>query len=312
MRQLSSRVILALAVLLLAACSTAGPTSDGETNSAAPAWSSSEPGASARQLVGVQASVYQSRLDVVASQLEVQLTNGSDTGFTVLGLSLESSGFESPMTSQLSNISIGSGRVVDLPVLLGPAVCTGGRLEHTVRLDYVLDDGQVGTLTVPADDQGGRIVDLHDAECFEQEVNDLATLSITGLPEVRTLGEALVADLVVEVTPGGGPGVLELVRVRNTTLLQLIDPDTGERRPEGRQLDLMLPDAIRGEAAPHSVVLTVVPARCDAHAVAEDKQGTRFRFDVELDGREGTVGVSAPREVTVELYDFVQRACQEA
>ena len=69
-------------------------------------------------------------------------------------------------------------------------------------------------------------------------------------------------------------------------------------------LDLTAPDAGR-----RSFTATLVPSRCDAHAIAEDKQGTRFRVSVDLDGRRGQVALVAPDDVVVALYGFVREAC---
>lgn len=324
MQPLAPRVLLVLVVLLLGGCGGAGPSDDARTATTAHAVSNtttrpdpdpSTPDASdagtATQVAseGLSASLYQTRLDVAAGQVEVQLTNESGAGLTVRSLSLSSSGFASPMVSALSDIVIGPGRVVDLPVPLGAAVCAAGQLEHHVQLDYEREDGTLATAVLPAQDQGGRIAQLHVTECFADEVAGVATLAIAEPPTVRELDGALVADLVLEVTPGGAPGTLELVRVHNTTLLQLLDPATGQRQPQGYGVGRVLGEPEQRGTAARPVVLTVAPARCDAHAVAEDKQGTRLRVDVVLDGREGTVAVPAPREVTAALYDFVQQAC---
>jgi hypothetical protein len=60
------------------------------------------------------------------------------------------------------------------------------------------------------------------------------------------------------------------------------------------------------------VPLTVAPARCDPHAIAEDKQGTRFPVTVRLDGGIGaaaTVIVAVDDGTRAALYDAIRRAC---
>lgn len=307
LRTVRRRLPCLVGALVLGACASAGPGDEGTVSAPGATPDAGVAATAAPHLPGLTASVDQSRMDVADHQVKARLTNDSGTGLTVRRLSLESTGFASPMTSPLSGIVVGSGRVVDLPVPLGPAVCSGGSLRHEVHLDYALDDGTGGTVVLPATDAEGRIGDLHSAECFAAEAETVAGLTLVGPPEVRELDVALVADLSVEVTPRDGTGTLELVRVRNTTLLQLVDPVTGERQPDGYPVGV----TVSGDEAPSDLVLTVVPARCDAHAVAEDKQGTRFRFDVRLDGREGTVAVPAPPELTTALYDVVQRACAD-
>lgn len=72
-----------------------------------------------------------------------------------------------------------AGRAVDMPVALSTAVCWGRPGEHTVHLEYVLADGRSGAVEIAAVDDGGRIVDLHAAECFAAQVEEVATLGIT-------------------------------------------------------------------------------------------------------------------------------------
>lgn len=57
------------------------------------------------------------------------------------------------------------------------------------------------------------------------------------------------------------------------------------------------------------VTLRVVPGRCDAHAIAEDKQGTVLRIGVVVDGESGTLVLPAPAERREELLAFVAEAC---
>ena len=299
--QTAPRLVPALAVLLavlfLGACAAGEPKAE----TPAPSGGTAETPAP----TGLTASVDQARMDVAAGQVSVRLVNGSPGEVTVQGLTLHSTGFAPPMTYDRSGIVVDAGRAVDLRVSLSDAACAGGPLEHEAHLDVEFADGRSQDVVLPAVDVEGRLADLHETECFAAETEEVAVLTLLGPPQPRDLGGVLVADLMVQVRPQGGPGVLELVRVRNTTLLQLVDPDTAQRHPDGLPVEA----TVAGTDEPRDLVLTVVPARCDAHAVAEDKQGTRFRFDVVLDGREGTVSVAAPPEVTTALYDIVQQAC---
>ena len=132
-------------------------------------------------------SLYQTRMDVSTGQVEITITNGSGSEITVNRVILESTAFERPMTYGKSGSVLPAGWVVDMPVVLSPAVCTAGVLEHEVRLDYELEDGSTGTALLPAVDEGGRIADLRAAECFTVDVLEVATLSLTDPPEEREL-----------------------------------------------------------------------------------------------------------------------------
>ena len=116
---------------------------------------------------------------------------------------------------------------------------------------------------------------------------------VCGLPMSATVSAEparVRAWAPIEVSKSGVPEVLpewvashadvRIVDVRETNLLTFdgvsggvlaIDPAVGEVRA--------------GDAA-RTVVLPILPARCDPHAVQEDKRGTVFGVDVDLDGED--------------------------
>ncbi|TWH25767.1 hypothetical protein L600_000900000170 [Isoptericola variabilis J7] len=56
--------------------------------------------------------------------------------------------------------------------------------------------------------------------------------------------------------------------------------------------------------------LDVVPARCDPHAVAEDKRGTFVPVYAVVDGEEQpVVYLPMPDELKAELFAYVSEAC---
>jgi hypothetical protein len=57
------------------------------------------------------------------------------------------------------------------------------------------------------------------------------------------------------------------------------------------------------------VPITVRPARCDAHAVAEDKVGTLIPLTLNAAGQSGVVKVPASATLRAAIYAFVARAC---
>jgi hypothetical protein len=58
------------------------------------------------------------------------------------------------------------------------------------------------------------------------------------------------------------------------------------------------------------VVLAVVPARCDVHAVAEDKRGTFLPVFARVDGApQGPVYVPMPDSARSSIYGFVGDYC---
>jgi hypothetical protein len=56
--------------------------------------------------------------------------------------------------------------------------------------------------------------------------------------------------------------------------------------------------------------LRLRPNRCDAHALADDKQGTYFPVDVVLpDGRSGRYRLGVDPQTRAQLYRFYAREC---
>lgn len=296
---LAPLIVLGLVLALGASgCSTALPEGDSSRTSSPP------------ELTGLTASLYQTRMDVAAGQVEVRLTNGSTTEISLRRMSLDSSGYDAPMDYPRSGSVLASGRVVDLPVALAPVRCGAGQsspgeLRHDVHLDYALADGSLGSVVLPARDEGGRIADLHAAACFAQQAEAVASLQLTTPPTLGEIAGTPVIELTLEVTPQGGPGTLVLGRVRDTTLLALVDPRSGQRLPDGHDLRV----TATGTDPRREVPLSLTPGRCDAHAIAEDKQGTRFAIDITLHGEPGSLTVAAAPAVTVALYDAVRQIC---
>ena len=57
--------------------------------------------------------------------------------------------------------------------------------------------------------------------------------------------------------------------------------------------------------------LRIRPARCDPHAVAEDKVGTLLPLNVSVGGREGQLKIAAGTALRGQIYDFVTSACAQ-
>ncbi len=254
----------------------------------------------------LSATLSQSRMGVAEREVLVTLANAGTEDVVVERMTLVSAAFVSPMPYPKQGSVLGAGRRVAMPVVLGGAVCDGVPARHTVHVDYRLPDGARGTARVPADDGHEQVARVHVAECFAQEVASMVTLSLRDdLGEVQR-GDHLVArlDLDVEVHDRAASGRVRILGVSGSTLLQHVDPGTGDHLAQGRVVDLAVPD---GGAA--TVPLHLVPSRCDAHAVAEDKQGTRLRVAVELDGVPGPVVVAASDGLRAALHAYVHRAC---
>jgi hypothetical protein len=52
-----------------------------------------------------------------------------------------------------------------------------------------------------------------------------------------------------------------------------------------------------------------VPLRCDPHAVQEDKRGTIFTLEVELDGVPGEIELAASEDMRGSILTWVSNWC---
>jgi len=101
------------------------------------------------------------------------------------------------------------------------------------------------------------------------------------------------------VRPTGTEGTVTILDAKGTVLLGLTDE-------AGGAITIMPVDLLVDASAGDSVIrLSIVPNRCDPHAVEEDKRGTFFPLDVETgDGRSGMVYIAVSDEVRCGFYEF--------
>jgi hypothetical protein len=67
---------------------------------------------------------------------------------------------------------------------------------------------------------------------------------------------------------------------------------------------------VNADSGPQTVTLELRPARCDPHAIAEDKLGTVLPLTVRVDeGEPGVVTVPADRDLRNQIQKFAHQAC---
>jgi hypothetical protein len=159
--------------------------------------------------VGFKATVVQQRLDVGTRRIGLELTSDAGTTAHVSAVQLMTESFtQQPSTPKDTDFT--PGRIIDLVVLYGDPVCRAGVSpdDATVQVQYDAD-GRSGTLTLPVDHHGVRVLnELRDAYCAEQRLKRAASLRYE-LPFHRERVDgatALVGDLVLERPADGGSG----------------------------------------------------------------------------------------------------------
>jgi len=256
---------------------------------------------------GVTVSVYQSRSGLAERRLQVSVHNESGVDLEIDGLVFESEQFVEPAVWAKDSTTIAAGRTVSLPVALPRARCGVDVPEATATIDFRLPDGASGSARLPAVDSFERMPRLAAEDCLARSAARLATITAETLPRVETVAGTLVARLDLRVEPKDAEeqdGALVIDEALGTVLLSLADPADGSRTT--RQPVALTVD---GRSPTSAVSLTLVPARCDPHAIAEDKRGTVFPLRVSVAGTSGTVYVAADNAVKTALFDFVRAAC---
>jgi hypothetical protein len=170
-----------------------------------------------------------------------------------------------------------------------------------VVVDYTFADLRQTSRLEPAD-PFGVIERLADRECLARSVTSAARLTLSD-SLTETSSDVGTATIELRVEPSGDSDAPSFT-IESVDATPLLSPARGEARwtvdVDVRPLD-----------APSSVPLTVSPARCDAHAVAEDKVGTILPLRVRLEsGVEGIVAVPASDALRAALYDFIARSCE--
>jgi hypothetical protein len=106
----------------------------------------------------------------------------------------------------------------------------------------------------------------------------------------------------VEPTPEAGS--LTIHFAKGTVLLSLVDPTGLPIYQQDLELDF---DAATAASV---IPLRIIPNRCDAHAIAEDKRGTFFAFEVSTsDDAAGRLFVGVSDDVRASLYEYYAEYC---
>lgn len=251
---------------------------------------------------GVEISVYQPRPDVPKNRIAIQVLNNGDVPLTITSANLHSSFFTEDMVwGPDRTATVVPGYAVDLRVdLPTEADCSGAEPELTATFGWETEDAK-GTATVEPDDPFHLFDLLHDAACLIVSVDAVAKLTAVSLDTPAQ--QPAPAELVISVEPTGADGAVTLDTIHSTTLLNPSGPD-GIGVAE---LDLGI---TIDKDSPPEVRIPIVPNRCDPHALAEDKVGTRMPLYVTApDGSSGRFVLAASDELRAQMYAFYTAYC---
>ncbi|KQZ85453.1 hypothetical protein ASD56_03725 [Microbacterium sp. Root166] len=250
---------------------------------------------------GVSAELQQLRSDVAGRVAQVLVRNDSDETLVVSGLEVSDPRFDgaATRTSERETV-IAPGRQVGIRVQLPPVACDEIDADATVRPSVVFGytlGGVAGAASAPLPDPLDVIAPLHERECRVVLLSQAADVAFTEFTP-STAGEPAQLTLTLTPTGAGGAGIHSI----QTTNLLTFAGVAGDDYPLGIEF-------AEGESAPIVVELPLVPFRCDAHAVQEDKRGTIFDLAVQIDGEDGEIELAAPEELRGRILTWVADWC---
>ena len=291
-----------LVLMAAASCST-GPGTAGPGGATAPSTSGAGP---------LTAEISQFRDNYSRQIIEIQLTNTTGEPITVLAAGLRSRLFASAISWSAADAGteLPPGQTKSLPARLPAASCPDQAPQDAAAdppaaaVEVLLAPvaGAPGrTVTIKATDPYGVLPRNNSEMCVAQAAAEVAEFRFG--PELELSLDARTAVLHLVITPrhpAGEPSdrALTINSIGGTTLLE---EDRSAPWPSGLRIDAAGP--VR------ELRLGIRPARCDPHAVAEDKVGTLIPLHVKVAGREGVLKVDAGAQLRGRIYDFVTSAC---
>ncbi|ACL40037.1 conserved hypothetical protein [Pseudarthrobacter chlorophenolicus A6] len=287
---------LTAALLAVSACTPQQPAPAASPSSAAP-----EP---------VTIEINQSRDQYGQHAILLQLTNTTEGLLTVDGARVNSPLFDADIewAPQAGSLELPPHQPKSVQAQLPGPACAGpvaASSQASATVSVTAAGRQPEELPLPAPDPFD-VLPRNNAElCLAADAAMVAGLGLDPHLEVAADGRTAVVRLRISPRPAG-PGAtpsLTLHGVGGTPLLAEAMTGFGAE-PWPRNVTFLTgePDTV--------LALRVRPARCDPHAVAEDKVGTLLPLNVAVGAREGVLKVAAGGPLRAQLYDFVTRACQ--
>lgn len=213
---------------------------------------------------GVVMHIDQTRLERKTRHVFIRVENNTKSSLTVTGFVLTSPRFRS--VTWAGDEVMEPGQQTDLEFTMPPGRCGEG-VDATVRLTYRTGDSDERESVGMADDSYKQIGLMLDRDCARDTLAEAADLEV-GTPKVDGTGDASVLRLPVTLTPTGKRDDVRFGGFESTPLFRQADDSP------------VSVDEPISSTAPTRIVMSVVPARCDAHALADDKVGRLFGMRV--------------------------------
>jgi hypothetical protein len=248
--------------------------------------------------------------------IEIQLTNNTADTVTLRAASIATPLFAAGIAWRASPdpVQIPPGQAKSLPAKLTAANCGTGTGTAGTGSTGSEDQGEVSVIvglslgqaqeSLPATDPFGVLVRNNAEQCLARDAGSVAAIGLGPALDISRDGQRAV--LLLSIRPSirtspaqhGGASRLVIERIDGTPLLEE-DP----AKPWPLHLTVETGGPVR------EVELGIRPARCDPHAVAEDKVGTVIPLSIMVGARTGILKIAADRDLRGRILDFVTAAC---
>ena len=279
---------LAAAIPVLGACTVPGPQEQQE---------------SARPLQ-ITVEVNQSRDQYGKQNIQLLFTNVSGGPLNMAAARLSSPLFQEDILWQPTGggLELPPNQPKSIPVRLPTPVCRGqSTSQQSVAHVRYSEPGRAGLLeAAPVAVDPFGVLERNNMElCLAAEAAAVADIALDRRLEVGADGRTAVVRLVITPKETDGAGkTMTIGSIDGTTLIA--EPAD---RPWPRDVRI-----VQG-TGPTQLRLRIRPARCDPHAIAEDKVGTLLPLHVSAGGGQGLLKIAAGTELRAQIYDFVTAAC---
>lgn len=248
---------------------------------------------------GLAVAIQQGRLDVVAGRLVVRFENSGDEAVTVERFAVETPTLDGGL-ERSKPFELAAGDAIAIRLDLPGSRCDADPGPVVVDLTARTASGEEATGELSADDPFDTVARVNAADCLAESVAEVAAIV---MPEhLRSIGSGPDRRAFIDVTiepSESGDATMRIDRVYGTTLLNAEDG-----------IDWTLGVEVAAGNPPNVLSLPVRPARCDAHAIADDKRGTILPFEIETsDGRAGRLDVPSDDGLKAELYAYYTERC---
>jgi hypothetical protein len=217
---------------------------------------------------GIVMHVDQTRLERKTRHVFVRVENNTKHSLTVTGFDLTSPRFD--RVTWKGDESMTPGEETDLEFTMPPGRC-GNKVDASVRLMYRIGGSDERESVGKADDPYEAIGLMLDRDCARNTLAEAADLKV-GTPKIDGSGPTSVLRVPVTLTPTGKRDDVRFGGFESTPLFRQADDS-----PVGV-------DEPISSTQPTHIEMSVVPARCDPHALAEDKVGRLFGMRVMAPG----------------------------